>query len=62
MALYAKVWKKIESPVVGYLDESILEEIIVFLLGKKALRGGSEVSKTARMREGMLASEGLNWT
>ena len=27
--------EKKELPVVGYLDESILEEIIILLLGKK---------------------------
>jgi len=42
MALQAKVWKKRELPAGGYLGESILEEITVFLLGKKALKGGSE--------------------
>lgn len=39
--------KNIKLPVVGYLDELILEEINIFLTENKALRGGSKVTKTA---------------
>ena len=36
MALQAKVWKKkLNPPAGGYLGESVLEEVTIFLLGKK---------------------------
>lgn len=49
--------RKIKLPVVGYLDEFILEEISIFLLEMKALRGASEVTKAAWMKERVLASK-----
>ena len=39
MALQAKVWKKkLNPPAGGYLGESVLEEVTIFLLGKKVWR------------------------
>lgn len=58
MAPCAKIWKKIKLPVVGYLDESVLEEITIFLL-EKVLWGRSKVIKIAWMKEGLVVND---WT